>query len=86
MICVSTRGQAPAVSLREAVLSGLAPDGGLYVPQTIPRLPESWWSALRGKSFHDISIAMALELAGDEFDHALRRREAARIDDAGSAS
>ena len=70
MICVSTRGKAPAVSLREAVLAGLAPDGGLYVPQTIPRKPDSWWSALRGKSFHDIAIAVALELAGDEFDHA----------------
>ena len=69
MICVSTRGQAPPVSFKQAVLGGLAPDGGLYVPQTIPRKPESWWSALRGKSFHDISIALALELAGDEFDH-----------------
>ena len=70
MICVSTRGNAQPVSLREAVLAGLAPDGGLYVPQTIPRKPDSWWSALRGKSFHDIAIAVALELAGDEFDHA----------------
>ena len=69
MICISTRGEAPAVSFKEAVLAGLAPDGGLYVPQSIPRKPESWWSALRGKSFHDISIAVALELAGDEFDH-----------------
>ena len=50
-------------------MAGIAPDGGLYVPQSIPRKPESWWSALRGKSFHDISIAVALELAGDEFDH-----------------
>ena len=33
MICVSTRGKAPAVSLKEAVLAGLAPDGGLYVPR-----------------------------------------------------
>ena len=70
MICVSTRGKAPAVSLKEAVLAGLAPDGGLYVPQTIPRKPEAWWAALRGKSFHDIAIAIAIELAGDEFDHA----------------
>ena len=70
MICVSTRGKAPAVSLKDAILAGLAPDGGLYVPQTIPRLPESWWAALRGKSFHDIAIAIAIELAGDEFDHA----------------
>jgi threonine synthase len=32
-------------------------------------LPDSWWAGLRGKSFHDIAIAVALELAGDEFDH-----------------
>ena len=70
MICISTRGKAPAVSFKEAVLAGLAPDGGLYVPQTIPRKPDSWWASLRGKSFHDISIAVALELAGDEFDDA----------------
>ena len=71
MICISTRGKAPAVSLKEAVLAGIAPDGGLYVPKTIPRMPESWWTALRGKSFHDISIAVALQFAGDEFDHAM---------------
>ena len=70
MICISTRGKAPAVSFKEAVLAGLAPDGGLYVPQSIPRKPDSWWSSLRGKSFHDVAIALALELAGDEFDEA----------------
>ena len=70
MICVSTRGKAPAVSLKEAVLAGIAPDGGLYVPQTIPRLPESWWSALQGKSFHDVAIAVAQQFAGDELDQA----------------
>ena len=70
MICISTRGKAPATSLKQAVLAGLAPDGGLYVPETMPRMPAAWWSALRGKSFHDIAIAMAIELAGDEFDRA----------------
>jgi threonine synthase len=35
---VSTRGQAPAVSLSEAMLLGLAPDRGLYVPEVVPRL------------------------------------------------
>jgi threonine synthase len=70
LICISTRGKAPAVSFKEAVLAGLAPDGGLYVPQSIRQMPESWWAALRGKSFHDVAIAVALELAGDEFDHA----------------
>jgi threonine synthase len=35
---VSTRGNAPAVTLSEAINAGLAPDGGLYVPQSLPRL------------------------------------------------
>src|SRR5258706_12099998 len=35
---VSTRGEAPAVSLSDAISAGLAPDGGLYVPQSRPRL------------------------------------------------
>ena len=68
MICVSTRGKAPSVSLKEAVLAGIAPDGGLYVPATIERRPDAWWSSLRGKSFQDVAIAIATELAGDEFD------------------
>lgn len=70
MICISTRGKAPAVSFKEAVIAGLAPDGGLYVPSKLDRRPDSFWSALRGKSFHDIAIAVARELAGDEFDDA----------------
>ena len=70
MICISTRAKAPAVSLKEAVLAGIAPDGGLYVPARIERRSDAWWSALRGKSFQDVAIAMAGELAGDEFGEA----------------
>jgi threonine synthase len=69
VICVSTRGKAPEVSLKQAVLAGIAPDGGLYVPSAIEPRSEAWWSALRGKSFQDVAIAVALEFAGDEFDH-----------------
>jgi threonine synthase len=36
---ISTRGQAPAVSFTDAILSGLAPDGGLYVPEQYPAVP-----------------------------------------------
>lgn len=43
---VSTRGSCPPVSFQEAVLTGLAPDGGLYVPQQIPSVTkeqlQSW--------------------------------------------
>lgn len=33
---ISTRGQSPAVSASEAIMAGLAPDGGLYVPESFP--------------------------------------------------
>jgi threonine synthase len=68
VICVSTRGRAPAVSFRKAIMAGLAPDGGLYVPQQIPRLSDGWWQRQRGRFFQDVAVAIAEELAGDEFD------------------
>ncbi len=37
---ISTRGQSPPVSFLDAVLSGMAPDGGLYVPEAWPDLTE----------------------------------------------
>jgi threonine synthase len=39
---VSTRGDAPELDFRGALLAGLASDGGLYVPEEIPSLPEGW--------------------------------------------
>jgi threonine synthase len=68
MICVSTRGNAPAVSFKQAVLAGLAPDGGLYVPEQLPELSAGWWQQQRGRSFQDVAVALALELARDEFE------------------
>ena len=70
MICISTRGQSLAVPFREAVLTGLAPDGGLYVPDVIPRCPDAWWQALRGRRFPEVAAAMAERLIGDEFSTA----------------
>lgn len=36
---ISTRGHAPAVTIDKALLAGLAPDGGLYVPERLARRP-----------------------------------------------
>jgi len=43
---VSTRGGAEPASFNEVLLTGLAPDGGLYQPEEIPSLPQGWedWS------------------------------------------
>ena len=70
MICISTRGRSPAVPFRDAVIAGLAPDGGLYVPVTLERRSPAWWAALRGASFQDVAVAMAQALLGEEFDEA----------------
>ena len=39
---VSTRGQAPVLDFADVLLAGLATDGGLYVPDSWPALPEGW--------------------------------------------
>ncbi|MCB2139423.1 MAG: threonine synthase, partial [Rhodobacteraceae bacterium] len=43
---VSTRGQAPVLTFGEAMLTGLARDGGLYVPEAIPTLDADAIAAL----------------------------------------
>lgn len=48
---ISTRGAAPKVEFREALLAGLAPDGGLYVPEIWPRLDEATLRGFDGAPF-----------------------------------
>ena len=48
MLYHSTRSEAHFVDSAEAVLEGLAPDGGLYMPESIPAF--DWQACLRGSS------------------------------------
>ena len=68
MICLSTRGTAPPVSFSQAVLEGLAPDGGLYVPSGLPRIAPATWNAWRGVSFQEVAVNLAQRLVGDEIE------------------
>lgn len=52
----STRGGDTKLTFEEAVLRGLAPNGGLYIPESIPTLPEDWKTAWADKSFLDLSF------------------------------
>ena len=70
MTCISTRGQAPAVPFRDALLAGLAPDGGLYVPATLPRLSDARWAALAGASLADVALAMMAPLVEGDLPEA----------------
>src|ERR1700681_4412818 len=51
----STRGGAEALDLRGVTLAGLAPDGGLYVPQTWPAFSIDDQSAFKGASYVDVA-------------------------------
>lgn len=66
MRCISTRGAAPPVRFREALVAGLAPDGGLYVPESLPTLPLSQWTALVDTSLADTALAMLAPLLADD--------------------
>lgn len=62
----STNNKNHQVSLREAVLKGLAPDNGLYMPETIPVLPKSFFNSLPEKSFQQIAFEVAQALLQDD--------------------
>jgi len=52
---ISTRGQAPRLKFRDVLISGLARDGGLYLPETYPSFSPGALRALRGKSYSTIA-------------------------------
>ena len=62
---VSTRGQAPVLSFDQALLTGLATDGGLYVPDDWPQIPPASLAALSGRSYAEIAMAVVAPFIGD---------------------
>ncbi|MEM6308194.1 MAG: threonine synthase, partial [Pseudomonadota bacterium] len=64
---VSTRGAAPVLTFEEAMLTGLARDGGLYVPQTIPHMTAADITALAGLSYEDVAFRVMKPFIGDTF-------------------
>ncbi len=63
---ISTRGQSPAVTASEAILRGLAPDGGLYCPERIPAIGEDFIQELCQVDYN-IRAAKVLSLFLEEF-------------------
>jgi threonine synthase len=52
---LSTRGQAPVLDFEDVLLTGLAPDGGLYLPRTWPQLDPGALRAMQGMSYAEIA-------------------------------
>jgi threonine synthase len=71
---VSTRGAAPVLTFEEAMMTGLARDGGLYVPEVIPQMTADQIAALAGKTYEEAAFDVMRPFVGDTFsDEEFRR-------------
>ena len=64
---ISTRGAAPVLTFEEAMLTGLARDGGLYVPQSVPQMSAEEIRDLAGLSYEEIAFRIMRPFVGDTF-------------------
>lgn len=62
----STADKSNIVSLREAVLGGMPKDTGLYMPVSIPELPESFFAALTTLDYQSLAFEVARHLLGED--------------------
>ncbi|MDD5056228.1 MAG: threonine synthase [Sideroxydans sp.] len=62
---ISTRGNAPTKTFTEILLGGLAPDGGLYLPEQYPQVTRAELDAWRSLSYADLAYAVLSKFATD---------------------
>lgn len=65
---VSTRGGVEPASFVEVLLTGLAADGGLYVPASWPTVPSDEIAGYAGRPYADVAAAVLSRFTGDAFD------------------
>jgi threonine synthase len=71
---ISTRGEAPVLGFCDVMLTGLARDGGLYVPETWPQMTPQAIAALFGKPYWEVAVAIIKPfVAGEISDEELGR-------------
>ena len=68
MMYYSTNGRAPLATLEKAVVKGLAEDRGLYMPERIVRLPDSFFDRIQEMDFHEVACAVADAFFGEDVD------------------
>ena len=67
---ISTRGSAPILDFEAATLAGLASDGGLYVPETIPSFSRDQIAAMAGLSYVETAVQVCLPFMGEALTEA----------------
>ena len=65
---VSTRGEAPPAPFADILLSGLAPDGGLYVPESYPRIDPDEIAGFAAMDYHDVAAAIIAPFTGGDIE------------------
>ncbi len=64
---ISTRGAAPVLNFGEAMMTGLARDGGLYVPEVVPQMTHAEIAGLAGLPYEEIAYRVMRPFIGDTF-------------------
>ncbi|HWY64815.1 MAG TPA: threonine synthase [Rhizomicrobium sp.] len=67
---VSTRGSAPPASFSDVLLAGLAPDGGLYLPESWPQLSDISKGGFKGLRYQDAAFRILSEFTRGSFSDA----------------
>jgi len=62
---ISTRGQAPTLNFEQVLLTGLASDGGLYVPESLPRFSQQEIAAMAGMDYPELARRIIEPFVGD---------------------
>ncbi|MFS4467747.1 threonine synthase [Maribacter sp. 2210JD10-5] len=75
----SLNKNAPAVTFKEAVINGIAPDKGLYFPESITPLPDSFFNNISDVSNQEIALNAILQFVGDEIPTAILKDILAKV-------
>ncbi|HWW48779.1 MAG TPA: threonine synthase [Xanthobacteraceae bacterium] len=67
---ISTRGEAPRLGFSDTMLTGLARDGGLYVPEVWPRLTPATIAGFAGKPYWQVAVEVMTPFIGDDIPQA----------------
>lgn len=67
---ISTRGEAPSLSFEDVVLTGLASDGGLYVPETLPQFSREEIASWAGLSYRELAFKIIAPFVDGEIPDA----------------
>jgi threonine synthase len=65
---ISTRGAAAPVSFTQMLLAGLAPDGGLYLPELYPQLSEDAIAGFAGRPYAEVAQAILAPFVAGEIN------------------